>query len=297
MSDSRPAGDTVASDAIPQLVAAAIATEPAAVRDFWSAAQGRVRSEGAQAVAELFPQLPRRLGRGAGPAVRVEQPLGDDLPCRVDLGALRTCDLAAIALVQAAGGGASLLLDLYRHGDLDEKIAASRCAAVCRFEADLAALLDEIHRQNVESLFGAGCLDSNLLARAAAHPGFGIDGFNRMVLKAAFVGLPLERILDARSRANRELSRMLQDLASEREAAGRAIWPDTLALAALAPCEGTVARIVGGIEHGDDRLRRAAANALLALGRRDLAVFAKERLPRETRPDVADQLRRAAAAH
>jgi hypothetical protein len=79
---------------------------------------------------------------------------------------------------------------------------------------------------------------------------------------------------------------MLQDLATEREAAGRAVWRDTARLIGRAPCPGTTARLVGGLEHGDDGVRLAAAEGLLAMRRGELAAFAAERLPREPREAI-----------
>ncbi len=50
--------------------------------------------------------------------------------------------------------------------------------------------------------------------------------FNQLVLKALFVGAPLERIVGLQRRRNSELSRMAQDYAAERRAAGRTIPSD-----------------------------------------------------------------------
>jgi hypothetical protein len=85
---------------------------------------------------------------------------------------------------------------------------------------------------------------------------------------------------------------MLQDLATEREAAGRAVWRDTWRLIGRAPCPGTVARLVGGLEHGDDGIRLAAAEGLLALGQAELVPFAAERFAREAREPIRSLLRR-----
>ena len=112
-------------------------------------------------------------------------------------------------------------------------------------------------------------------------------------MKAAFNDLPLSRMDGVVERPGADLSRMLLDLASEREAAGRSIWRDTIRMAAGAPTPGTVARVLGGLEHGDAGLRQAAADALLRLKRPDLAVYARERLDRENKPAVREALERA----
>jgi len=115
-----------------------------------------------------------------------------------------------------------------------------------------------------------------------------------MLLKIAFLDLPLARVFHAEQLANQELSRMLQDLATEREAAGRSVWRDTDRLISRAPVAGTIARILGGLEHGDDGRRLAAVEGLILLNRKDLAPFAIERLAREPRDVVRKLLVQAA---
>ena len=58
-----------------------------------------------------------------------------------------------------------------------------------------------------------------------SHSDFGEPDWNRLILKLAFIDLPLRRAFDAERHANTELSRMLQGLATEREAAGRSVTP------------------------------------------------------------------------
>ena len=239
----------------------------------------------------LFPQLPRRTGREHAPAeVRRD---GD---CEVDFGAWRTCDAAAFALLAAAGAGDELLVDLYEHGDMEERTMVLRCLAGLPIRGGTLHLLGEIQRTNNGVHFEAGALDSNLVARALADSdpevGFTRDDFNRMMLKLAFLDLPLARTLGAAAHANPELSRMLQDLATEREAATRKVWHDTNRLIARAPTAGTVARILGGLEHGDDQHRLAAVEGLAALNRPDLAAFARDRREREPRPEIRAALER-----
>ena len=96
-------------------------------------------------------------------------------------------------------------------------------------------LLEEVQRTNTTSHFEAAVCDSNLAVRALQHPGFGQADFNRLMLKVAFLDIPLDRVFEAEQRANPELSRMLRGLATERQAAGRPVWGDTERLIALAP--------------------------------------------------------------
>jgi hypothetical protein len=136
--------------------------------------------------------------------------------------------------------------------------------------------------------------DGDLFARTVGQPGFDAAAANKLLLKLAFLDLPLRRAYGAERHCNTELSRMLQDLATEREAAGRAVWRDTWRVIGRAPTHGTRARLVGGLEHGDDGVRLAAAEGLLALQQKDLQPFAAERLAREPRAEIRAVLQQLA---
>lgn len=242
-----------------------------------------------KALFVAFPQLPRRVSRqglGLGPST-----LG---PARCDLAAWRQCDAAAALLLARTRAPGSAWLDLYAHGDLEERAMLLRSLAVLPIGEATGKLLLEVQRTNMVVHLEAAVCDSDLLVRVAkaSLPGFGKPDVDRLLLKLAFLDLPLSRVFSAETLANAELSRMLADLATEREAAGRPVWRDTDRMLARAPVAGTVARLLGGLEHGDDNRRRAAAEGLLALNRKDLRPFAEERLPREPRADVQDLLRR-----
>ena len=240
----------------------------------------------------FFPQLPRRLSREA---------LGGGVstvgPARCDLDGWRRCDAGAALLLVGAKATPAELLDLYAHGDLEERAMLLRSLALLPPDSAMADLLGEVQRTNMVLHVEAAVLDSDLLARAGTHEGKGLPGFgqaeaNNLMLKIAFLDLPMDRVFAAERLANEELSRMLQDLATEREAAGRAIWRDTDRMICHAPVPGTIARILGGLEHGDDGRRLSAAHALAQCNRKDLQAFAEERLPREPRENVRAILQR-----
>ncbi|MCA8941158.1 MAG: EboA domain-containing protein [Planctomycetes bacterium] len=241
-------------------------------------------------ITVLLPQFPRRVGRA--PLVVERTTIGD---CDVDFSAWRACDAAAAILFEARSPDTDSLLDLFAHGDYEEKVMVMRSRAVAPIDGAALALLGEAQRTNTQDHMEALTLDSNLVARAA-DDGFSQDDFNRLVLKAAFIGLPFERMFDAIRHANTELSRMLQDLATEREAAGRIVWHDTCRIIGAAPTAGTVGRLLGALEHGDDHHRLAAADGLAALGRPDLRTYLEERLPREPHPRVRAAIERAIQA-
>jgi len=251
-----------------------------------------VRSAAASTVADpkqllvLFPQLPRKLSKEPLRAGRLEHQ-----GALVDLDGWRRCDAGAFLLL-AGGTSDTVLWDLYEHGDLEERAMLLRSLALLPITPATVRLLGEVQRTNMVLHLEAAVCDSNLLARALGQHGFGPAEANRLLLKLAFLDLPLHRSFGAEQLANAELSRMLQDLATEREAAGRSVWRDTWRLIGRAPTAGSVARLVGGIEHGDDGVRLAAAEGLLSLGRKDLQPFAKERLAREPRAEIQAVLQR-----
>lgn len=240
-------------------------------------------------LAVAFPQLPRKVSRSQlGSGVTA---LG---PAQCDLDGWRRCDAAAAILLLQCKATDAELVDLYAHGDLEERAMLLRSLAVLPLSAGTASLLLEVQRTNMVLHLEAAICDSDLLVRVAEAklPGFGQNDIDRLMLKLAFLDLPLKRVFSAQRLANVELSRMLQDLATEREAAGRPVWRDTDRMLALAPVPGTIARILGGLEHGDDGRRLAAAEALLLLARPELRVFAAERAPREPRPEIRALLQR-----
>jgi hypothetical protein len=257
---------------------------------------GRLRT-GAAELPVLFPQLPRRIGRDYLPP---ELRRDEDSGAVVDFGAWRACDAAALRLLAAAERDPrpKMLLDLHDRGDMEERTMALRALACLPIGAATGRLLGDAQRTNHVNHVVAACLDSNLLARTldAADPrstGFGREEFNRMILKLAFLDLPLRRVFGARRHADPELSGMLQGLATEREAAGRKVWHDTNRLIAHAPTAGTIARVVGGLEHGDDEHRLAAAEGVATLRQPWIRDLIAERLSREPRASIRAALERA----
>jgi hypothetical protein len=271
-------------DLAARLGAANLATLQAAATD--------VRAERCR-LAVAFPGLPRKLGRQAVRGGVVT--LG---PGRLDLDAFRSCDLGAAWLLLAVAATDAEVLDLYAHGDLEERVMLLRALSLLPLGTVTVRLLGEVQCANIVLHLEAAVCDTDLFARAAAgltQSGFDGSTANKLLLKLAFLDLPLRRVFAAERHANPGLSQMLIDLATEREAAGRSVWRDTCRLLGRAPCPGAVARLVGGLEHGDDDVRLAAAEGLLALARADLRPFAAERLPREPRDDVRAVLRRITA--
>jgi hypothetical protein len=253
-------------------------------------AASRLATNPAKILPELFPQLPRRLGREP-----VATGLHQAEDITVDLGAWRRCDGAALLLIRSADASDHRLVDLFQHGDMEERTMVLRCLACLPIRGATIDLLGEAQRTNTVPHFEAAVCDSNLLLRmiGAGNDDFGLEDFNRMILKLAFIDLPLARVFGAENHANEELSRMLQGLATEREAAGRVVWRDTNRLIARAPTAGTLARLAGGLEHGDDGTRLATAEGLAHVQDQTLIALAGERLDREPRAEIRDAIERA----
>ena len=269
------------------LDAALSGEEEAWIRALLAAEPAKVRAT----LPATWAGLARRMGRRglAGTLSRAG--------ATVDLAAWRRCDAAGFLLLHRADPiDDATLVDLYVRGDLEERAILLRAMALRPLCPATSRLLDEVQRTNVVAHLEAACLDHDLLVRALDGGLLSRHRFDRLVLKVAFNDLPLARLHGVVDRPGPELSRMLQGLATEREAAGRSVWRDTTRLCAGAPVPGTVARVLGGLEHGDAGLRLAAADALGRLHRTDLLPFARERLDREDRPEVRAALERVLAS-
>ena len=263
-------------------------------RGWLAEARGALAERGAGHLPVLWAQLARRLGR-----TRLDASVVQDGESEVDLGAWRACDAAGLLLMVDADPDDELVLDLYLHGDLEERAIALRCLAFRPVTPATVRLFGEMQRTNTVLHYEAGALDSNLAVRAlrsgGEDAGFTRADFQRLVLKLAFLDLGLWRMFGALDESTPELAATLQSYATEREAANRTVWKDTCRVIGHAPVPGTAARLLGGIEHGDDETRLAAAEGLLALGRRDLAPYARERLEREPRAAIRDVLEQVAS--
>jgi hypothetical protein len=258
-----------------------------AARDWLAEAVPQATRGGEAALGSLLAQAPRRIGRA---------PLGGGRRCfgdvELDLDAWRACDAAADLLLRGARAKDDAIAGLFAHGDPEERTMLLRHVAARAPSPLVATLIGEAQRTNVTAVFAAAVCDSNVVARARAAGALAQEDVHRVVLKLAFNDLPAARCLGLEAWVTPELTRMLQDFATEREAAGRAVWADTNRLIALAPGPGTLARLIGGLEHGDDRQRLAAAAGLLRLNRPELRPFAAERLPRERHPQIRELLAR-----
>ncbi len=113
------------------------------------------------------------------------------------------------------------LLALHQTADLGEHVALARSLFLLPDAGALLRIAREAIRSNMRDVFAA-------VSQRNPYPAEHCDdiAWNQMVVKCLFVDLPLESIYGLDRRANRELSRILIDLARERKAANRPLSPE-----------------------------------------------------------------------
>jgi hypothetical protein len=119
-----------------------------------------------------------------------------------------------------------LVEDCYSHGDVRERQATLRALPLLPARERFLAIAVDACRSHMQPVFEA-------IACENPYPStcFPDLNFNQMVLKALFTGVALARIVGLSDRVTPELTRMADDYASERRAAGRTV-PADIGLAA-----------------------------------------------------------------
>jgi hypothetical protein len=163
-------------------------------------------------LGRAFPAAARRTARGV-----------------VGEGPHRLEDAVRVELVAAAApglGSAALeaeLRELYRYGDADEKRAVLLALG----------LLDDPQVDGSEVLLDALRTNDVRLVAAAMGPHarrLSAHDWRHGVLKCLFVGVPLEAVDSLATRADAELGGIVRRYVAEREAAGRSVPADAVAL-------------------------------------------------------------------
>jgi hypothetical protein len=213
------------------------------------------------AIGPLFAAAMRRLGRepldAAAPLSTACGPLVAALWRRGDAG---RASLLIAATEAAQAGWEDLVTWLFRQGDEDERAAVIRSLCLLPKPCSLLTLALEAGRTNSMTYYAALALDNPYAAAC-----YDDHAFNHVVLKCLFNGLPIERVIGLRRRANPELTGMCENYIGERLAAGRAVPADIwLALEPHAGASG-MALMSSHLDHPDADHRRYAA---LALSRR-----------------------------
>jgi hypothetical protein len=182
---------------------------------------------GPAAFLEAFTVAGRRFGKGPVDLDGAERARLREAGVDWPLEGWGRDELGRIALIVAAAGrwsGPALVETLeaaYRQGDNRERQAVLRALPFLPDPEPFLPLAIEACRTHVQPVFEAIACENPYPAR---H--FPEANFNQMVLKALFVGVPLDRVLGLARRVTPELVRMAADFASERRAAGRPVPPD-----------------------------------------------------------------------
>ena len=176
-----------------------------------------------ESIAELFPAVGRHCGRGD---YRREEPAAPGQP-RPELAGQRIDDAARVLLLRTVPLHGSALAEivegLYRFGDAHEKRAVLVALPTLDVSAETTrTLLNDAIRTN----------DSRLLAAALGPAAACLPApmWRQAVLKCVFTGVPLHSVADLEARADADLATMLDGLVRERQAAGRTVPDDALAL-------------------------------------------------------------------
>lgn len=187
------------------------------------------------ALRGAIARAPRKLGREPLSLTAAERE-AHGLPALFEVASWSLADLGRTALLLAAvervaaARQVELVGELVRRGELGEQASLLRALSLLPEPSRFVDIAVEACRTNAADVFSAIALDN-------PHPAdtFPEHNFNQMVLKALFIGIPVERIVGLERRANVELKRMLAAYASERQAAGRSV-PDGVAhIAGLCP--------------------------------------------------------------
>lgn len=238
-----------------------------------------------------FVAAPRHVGRDPVAALGGKRLRGPDDEIATEGWAADVAARVAVLCALAAGAPGELVdtVDsLFREGDNREKTAIVRALCLLRDGARFTDIAFEAGRTNDSNLFRALACDNPYPARH--YPEL---EFNKLVMKAAFVGAPIDRILGVLDRANDELSRMAMEYIDEQQAATRRFPPQMFEAIGARPRPGAVARMAGYLNHSIAENRLWAARGLALTGDPRAAEFLRERLEIEADTAVRDAIAKA----
>lgn len=238
-----------------------------------------------------FTAAARRLGKAALGAAATASLRGptDDVPL-----APFTVDVAGRVLLLLAFAEANpadleqTVWDAYREGDASEKIAIMRALSLLPEGERFLSLALDAGRTNDTHVFAALACDNPFPARH--YPEL---EFNKLVMKAAFVRVPVERVLGLERRANPELARMVLDYVAEQEAAGRSFPAPIWRAVSAPPPPGAVAKMLEYASHHEPDMRLWAIRGLSGLRPEGAQPLLAERLLVESDETVQGALRAA----
>lgn len=272
-----------------RLTAALAAVLDGDARALLDAAAGAARRGAPSQLVTLFARLGRGVGRG---------PLGDPVELAGPVDHVSTAgwtrDVAArVSVLLAAAEGAPATLpdvvdSVYRSGDSREKAAVLRALPLLPDGARFVPLALDAGRTNETPLFEALATDNPFPARH--YPELELD---KLVMKAAFLGIGLDRIAGLERRMNAELARMALDHVAEREAAGRPFTPTIWLVVAPDPGRRAEEKLAEYAAHHDEAQRLGVARALPGAPPDRARALIRTRLAVEASPTVLAALEAA----
>lgn len=202
-----------------------------------------------------FVAATRRMGRAPLPP-------GEPLPSAdgpVSTAAWTTDEAARVALLLAVAAGSPERVEatvntLFGEGDTREKAAIVRALPLLPGGARWLELALDAGRTNELPMFAALACENPY--PAAHYPEL---EFNKLVMKAVFIGLDLHRVAGLSGRANPELARMAVAYIEQQLSAGRAFPPDLWLAIAKHPPSGAIRSLSA------DEVARAVSAARAAL--------------------------------
>ena len=261
-------------------------TTASAYADFSTKREALERDFDLPSLCALFSGSVRLVGRSALPE-----------PCSVpgSDGAVPLTDFTAdvvaraLLLLAVARGHPAQLKDtvwgVYRQGDTLEQLAVVRSLALLPGPERFVELALDAGRTNDIRLFRALACDNPFPAQH--YPEL---EWNKLLMKAAFVDVPIEHVLGRAARSNSELSRMALEYIEQQESAGRAFPPAILHEVAAYPRPSAVAKLLGYASHAVAELRLAAVQGLLRARQPRTVSFLTDLLEVETDERVRDAL-------
>lgn len=140
---------------------------------------------------------------------------------------LRAALLLSLAAHVTPDDLVAIAIECYERGDSREQESWLKALPMMPHAERFLSVAVDACRTNILPLFEAIACDNPYPERY-----FPELHFNQLVMKSMFMGVSLSRVVGLERRVNAELSRMANDFAAERRAAGRPVPPDLgLALA------------------------------------------------------------------
>lgn len=147
---------------------------------------------------------------------------------------------------------------LYKTADVNELILLGQSLAFIPHAEQLLERARESARSNIVTVFSSIAHNSNYAKRF-----FDESGWNQLILKAAFLAVPIWNIAGLKERNNRELATMLRHYVNERQAASRSVpWDLWCCIAWLAESDDEIAYLEQQWHAADHKTQAAIYLAL-----------------------------------